>query len=118
MDFVDQVDGFIAAVNGGLTRWPIAKGSAHGAKAVKEAITAELKRLTDDHLDAVDKLDLDQQDRCFESRANEITATRYKIEAYAQYLGDQAIELNKLIAQASDRLRSKVLEAAALEAAL
>lgn len=110
-DFLEKINNFLNEIGGKLSRLPIARGTEHGDRAFRETISASIEKTAKAHLDAIEALTPENQDRSFESRAREINETRYKVEVYAAYLGSEAEKLLKIVAAAKQRLKAKIMEA-------
>jgi hypothetical protein len=110
--FVDQVQAFLGKINGRMQRYPVPAGTPEGDRSVKESVAAALSALIAEHEAAIASFGEDTRSVTLERAAERIRLTRYKIEAYACYLGEERDRLNRDVAAASARLRARVEELA------
>ena len=106
--FVDKIDRFVKKLNGSLRRFPVPAGTPHGDKSVKEAVASGIETLIKEHDAAVDGFGEDTRPDTFERAAERIKQTRFKIEAYGEYLAEERSRLERDLAHAQTRLRAKV----------
>lgn len=113
--FVDQVQRFLTALNGRIHRFPIPSGTPHGDRSVKDAVADGISAMITEHEVAIDRFDGDTRPSTLKRAAERIQVTKHKIEAYACYLSEERARLQRSLAAATHKLRSKV-EALAAEA--
>jgi hypothetical protein len=109
--FESQVARFLAAVGATMRQVPVPMGTVEGNGAVKDSVTAGLQALVEEHEAAIKGFTNSTRDSTLERQARKISETRFKIEAYAEYL-DQVVRNNLLAAVESGRqkLRAKADE--------
>jgi hypothetical protein len=105
--FVDQIEQFVGQLHGSVTRFPVPAGTQKGNKSVQEAVQQGLRVLVDEHLAAVNEFGTDTRPSTLEKAARRIEETKFKIEAYAEYLADQRDQLAVSLATVSLSLRQK-----------
>ena len=89
LPFVDRIQSFLVDHLGGkLTRWPIPAGTQHGDASVQDSLDGYLKGLVADHRRAVESFTINTRQDTLAEQAERINATRVKVQAYAQLLGD------------------------------
>ena len=106
--FVDRVQAMLGRLNGQILRFPVPAGTAEGDRSVKDAVTAGLATLIDDHRKAVAQFGTDTREETLTRAAERIRATQFKVAAYAEYLLDAKGRLDRELAAARDELRAKV----------
>jgi hypothetical protein len=107
-DFVARVESFVSRLNGTIGRFPVPKGTAHGDASVKVSVAEGMAGMIREHLEAVESFDVNTQPATFEKRAEAIKTTRYKLLAYAEYLGSEKERLEATVFEAADLLRARV----------
>lgn len=112
-DFVNKVNAFVRQVNGNLVLFPVPVGTQEGNKSVREAVEYGLQQMIDEHLAVVNAFDLTTRDSTMDKTAEKLEATRFKIEAYAEYLEHAKGKLEASLAAAKDTLKAKILEVGA-----
>lgn len=105
-----SVEKFLGACGGELHRLPIQAGTDYGDKSVREAVRDGLSRVVGEHLERVACFDELTRTHTLERAAEKIRETRFKIEAYADYLADEAGRLREELARADTLLRAKAHE--------
>jgi len=110
--FLDRVDRFVRRLNGGMRRFPVPAGTPHGDRSVREAVAAGIEALVAEHAAAVESFGSDTRAGTVERAAERIKLTRFKVEAYAAYLGEERDRLDRDLNAASRRLRQRVEEMA------
>ena len=106
-----KVAQFLKAVGGKLAQMPIPLGTPEGNDTARDAVTGGLQKLIDDHRKAIDELKLNTRDDTLERAAQKIAETRFKIEAYADYLSTVAKEeLLGAVEDGYERLKKKTQE--------
>lgn len=115
--FVDRVQALLGKLNGQVLRFPVPAGTSEGDRSVKEAVAAGLAALITEHRQAVAEFDADTRKGTVERAAEKIRRTKFKVEAYAQYLADEREKLERDLAAAQRELRAKVEALAASEPA-
>lgn len=113
--FLEQIQVFMTAVNGTLLRFPIPVGTPHGDRSVRDAVADGLNDAIAEHRAAVAEFGSDTRDATFERAAEKIRETRYKVETYAEYLGDQRARLDAALAESAVGLRKRIEAIASME---
>lgn len=109
--FCEKVEAFLASVGGSLRRFPVpAAVSASADRSVKESVDDGLNAMLAEHLKAIDEFDDSTREKTLEKMVERINGTRFKIEAYAEYLGEKKAELDEAVKAARAALRLKVLQ--------
>ena len=116
--FVDKIDRFVGRLDGSLRRFPVPAGTPHGDRSVKEAVAGGIGALIAEHNAAVETFGEDTRPDTFERAAERIRRTRFKVEAYGEYLAEERGRLDRELSLAQDRLRAKVEALAAGETPL
>jgi hypothetical protein len=106
--FVDRVQALLGKLNGQVLRFPVPAGTGEGDRSVKEAVAAGLAALVAEHRRAVAAFGADTRADTVERAAEKIRGTRFKVEAYAAYLGDEKARLDRELADAQRELRSRI----------
>lgn len=106
--FVEKVQSLLGRLGGQVLRFPVPAGTAEGDRSVKDAVTAGLAALIDEHRTAVARFGEDTRELTLERAAERIRSTQFKISAYAEYLLDEKARLDRELARARDELRAKV----------
>jgi hypothetical protein len=106
--FVDRIQAMLGRLNGQILRFPVPAGTAEGDRSVKDAVAAGLAALIDEHRKAVAAFGTDTRDDTLKRAADKIRATQFKVAAYAEYLLDEKVKLDRELATARDELRLKV----------
>lgn len=91
--FVDQIQRFVEALNGRLNRFPVPKGTQHGNKSVQEAVSEGIQQMIKDHIDAVESFGTDTRESTINKAIARLEVTKFKIEAYKDYLSSQEDKL-------------------------
>jgi len=106
--FVDTIEKFVASLGGTMRRFPVPKGVERGSTAVRDSVTEGLGHVISEHLKAVDSFDAETRQGTIDRAVKRINVTRVKLEAYAEYLGDQQTQLLTKLAEAKLILLAKV----------
>jgi hypothetical protein len=107
--FTGKVDQFLLALTGRrLSRFPVQVGTPHGDASVNKAVAEGLEAMIAEHLEAVAAFGEDTQGFVLERAAQRIQQTRFKVEAYAEFLEGAKEKLQAQLAEATALLRSKV----------
>jgi len=106
--FVDRIDRMVKSLNGNLRRFPVPKGTPHGDRSVCEAVTSGIASLIEDHLHAIETFGGDTRPHTIERAAEHIRQTRFKVESYAAYLGEEKSRLESDLVTAAGRLRERM----------
>ncbi|HEY1187919.1 MAG TPA: DUF6744 family protein [Gemmata sp.] len=109
-DFLTKIDGFVRGVNGVLRRFPVPAGTAHGDRSVRDAVADGLKDVIEEHKKAVAEFDIDTRGASFERAAEKIKETRFKVEMYADYLGELKEQLTGALTEASAALKTRITD--------
>lgn len=105
---VDAVEKFLQGCGAQLRRYPIAKGHLTGDNSVRDAVRDGIQGMIDDHLAAVANFGPQTKDRTMTKELDSIKLTRFKIDAYLEYLGEEVEGLKQKAAQADEAWRAKV----------
>jgi hypothetical protein len=119
--FVEKVQAFLGRVNGRLARFPVPEGTAHGDRSVKDAVATGIAAMIAEHRQAIDTFGADTRKDTLERAAERVKQVRHKLSAYAEYLADERVRLERELAAAARELRTKVEKltvAAELDAAV
>jgi hypothetical protein len=106
--FVNDVQAFLAKVNGRLARFPVPAGTPHGDRSVKDAVACGIAALIEEHRAAIAAFGEDTRPSTLERAAERIRLTRHKVEAYAEYLAEERTRLEGDLGRAVEELRRKV----------
>jgi hypothetical protein len=93
-----------------MNRFPVPAGTSEGDRSVKESVAAGLAALIAEHQSAIDTFGEDTRPSTLERAAERIRQTRFKLEAYSDYLAEEKARLEKDLSLAAERLRAKVQE--------
>jgi hypothetical protein len=110
-----KVQCLLGRLNGRMYRFPIPVGTGHGDRSVQGSVAAGLSALIAAHGEAVRSFGEDTRPDTLERAAERIRQTKFKVEAYAAYLGEEKARLERELAGAARQLRAKVEELAALK---
>jgi hypothetical protein len=116
--FVDRVQTFLGTVGGRLVRFPVPAGTREGDRSVKEAVVTGLAALVAEHRQAVAAFGVDTRPGTVERAAERIRRTKFKLDAYSQYLAEERAKLERELAAAQSDLRVRVDALAAGPAAV
>ena len=108
--FVTRVKGFLEALGGYVSQWPIAAGTDQGNKAVQASVASAMEGLIQEHNQAVEAFTLHTRPDTIQAAAEKIKETRVKIEAYASYLQDRSAGLLSEVEAANAKLIKQVQE--------
>jgi hypothetical protein len=106
--FVDRIQDFLNRVGGRLLRFPVPAGTEAGDRSVTAAVAEGLATVIEEHRAAVASFGTDTRNDTLERAAEKIRTTRFKVQAYAEYLAGEKAALDKALEAASDELRAKV----------
>ena len=115
--FVDRVQALLGRLNEQVLRFPVPAGTSEGDRSVKEAVAAGLAALIAEHRQAVAAFGADTRPGTVERAAEKIRRTKFKVEAYSQYLAEERARLERDLADTQRELRAKVEALAASEPA-
>lgn len=110
--FVDQVEDFVGRVGGRMLRLRIAAGTPAQNQGVKDAVAAKMSSLLDEYQTEVDGFGKDTRDSSLQSAAERIRILQFKIDSYAEYLGDARDRLTAQLTEARKQLKAKIVELA------
>lgn len=110
MAFVDRIDQFVTAMKGRTKRFPVPAGTQRAVQSVRDAVQEGLQGLLNEHLLAISNFGTDTRESTFQKAHEKITQTKFKIEAYAAYLGEERDKLLAEAAAADMNLREKYKE--------
>ncbi len=113
--FVDKIQAFLGRLNGRIGRFPVPSGTVEGDRSVKESVASGLEALISDHQQAIRSFGDDTRASTLQRAAERIRDTRFKIEAYAEYLADEKDRLESQLADAARLLRTKVAQMSPVE---
>jgi hypothetical protein len=114
-DFVARVQAFLSRVNGRLSRFPVPEGTPQGDRSVKDAVAAGISAMIADHRSAVEGFGADTRQDTLERAAERVKQVRHKLSAYAEYLADERLRLERELSAAAAELRAKVERLATTE---
>jgi hypothetical protein len=106
--FTEKVGKFLALTGGSLGRFPVLVGTPHGDSSVNKAVAAGLEQVIAEHLEAVAAFGEDTRAGVIERAAQRIEQTRFKLEAYAEYLEGAKESLLVKLDDAKKLLTAKV----------
>jgi hypothetical protein len=106
--FVDKIDRLVKTLKGSLRRFPVPAGTPHGDRSVKEAVACGIEALIAEHTKAIDGFGEDTRPDTLERAAERIRLTRHKVESYSVLLAEERSRLERELADAQSRLRTKV----------
>jgi hypothetical protein len=106
--FTSQVQAFLGKLNGRMQRFPVPAGTPEGDRSVKESVAEGLSALIAEHQRAIEAFGEDTRQSTLERAAERIRGTRFKIEAYSEYLAEEKAQLEEKLAEAGRQLRAKV----------
>ena len=106
--FVDRVQAFLGRLNGKVNRFPVPAGTPAGDRSVKDAVAAGLAALIAEHEQAIAAFGDDTRACTLERAAERIRQTRFKVEAYTDYLAEEKARLEAQLAAAAQQLRARV----------
>lgn len=109
-DFLAAIQRFLGIVGGQMWRFPVPAGTPHGDASVKDAVEKGLGELIEEHRKAVAEFSTDTRESTLERAAEKIRNTKFKIQAYAEYLGAAKEGLMEQLAEAQEELRKKITE--------
>ncbi len=108
VEFVDKIQDLLNRVGGRLLRFPVPAGTTAGDRSVTQAVADGLAAVVTEHRQAVAQFGTDTRSDTLERAADKIRSTRFKIQAYAEYLAGEKASLDRALQVASDELRAKV----------
>ena len=108
VEFVDKVQDLLNRVGGRLLRFPVPAGTTEGDRSVTQAVADGLAAVVAEHRHAVAQFGADTRSDTLERAAEKIRSTRFKVQAYAEYLAGEKAGLDRALQAASDELRAKV----------
>jgi hypothetical protein len=116
--FLTQIEKFLAEVpDACLRRFPVPAGYSDSCeRSIKESVEMGLDRIIRDHVDAINEFDGKTRASTVEKMVERVNNTRFKVEAYADYLADKQAELLAKVAEAKTILKAKVMALAAAPA--
>ena len=110
--FVDKIQDFLNRVGGRLLRFPVPAGTEEGDRSVTAAVAEGVSVVIEEHRAAVASFGTDTRNDTLERAAEKIRTTRFKVQAYAEYLAGEKAALDRALECASDELRAKVVKIA------
>lgn len=108
--FVSRVQSFLTRINGQMLRFPVPVGVPEGDRSVRQAVADGLASLIAEHRQAVGQFGSDTRPDTLERAADRIRVTKFKIQAYAEYLAGERVRLDRAIAEAECDLRARVAQ--------
>ena len=109
MDLADSVDKFVTTLGGVFRRLPVPKGSPRGNKTVRQAIRDGLLNDIQDLREVVSEWTETTRASTVSKKAEQYTTAKYRLEAWKEFLADEAAEVAKAIGEAEDELRQKIV---------
>lgn len=109
-EFTAKVQQFLVELGGRLERFPVPAGTEGGNESVAEAVSKGLQSLVDELEDAVDDWNQETRPGTFKRAEERLDVIQFKVEAYAQHLGEKQRELLDKLAEARGRVTSKASE--------
>ena len=106
--FTRRVQTMLGRIGGEMYRFPVPTGTAQGDRSVREAVACGIAAMIDEHAQAVEGFGSDTRPATLERAAERIRATRFKLEAYSEYLAGERVRLEDALAEAATALREKV----------
>ena len=103
-----KVQAFLGRVNGRLARFPVPEGTPQGDRSVRDAVAGGIGAMIADHRAAVEGFGADTRKDTLERAAERVKQVRHKLSAYAEYLADERLRLERELAAAAAELRAKV----------
>jgi len=116
--FTDKIQDLLNRVGGRLLRFPVPAGTSEGDRSVTQAVADGLAAVVAEHRHAVALFGSDTRSDTLERAAEKIRSTRFKIQAYSEYLAGEKASLDRALEAASHELRAKVEEIAGVPAAM
>ena len=105
---LDKLENLLASVGGSLRRFPIQAGTKSGDRSVKESVQDGLNAVVGEHLRAIEAFDDSTRESTLEKMVKKINETRFKAEAYAEFLADEKAAVESKLAEARKQLREKI----------
>jgi len=107
--FLEKVEKFVALIGASLRRFPVPAGYSPAAdRSVSESVEEGLEAMVDAHVAAIDEFDGTTKDATLGKMVERINCTRFKAEAYAEFLGEKKAEIEAVLAEARATLRKKI----------
>jgi hypothetical protein len=106
--FVDKIQDLLNRVGGRLLRFPVPAGTEEGDRSVTQAVADGLAAVVAEHRAAVAQFGSDTRDDTLQRAAEKIRTTKFKLNAYAEYLAGEKDRLDRAVADAEKELREKV----------
>ncbi|MBA4192807.1 MAG: hypothetical protein C0467_32995 [Planctomycetaceae bacterium] len=106
--FVDRIQDLLNRVGGRLLRFPVPVGTTEGDRSVTQAVADGLAAVVAEHRHAVALFGSDTREDTLKRAAERIRTTKYKLNAYAEYLAGEKERLDRAVADAEAELRDKV----------
>jgi hypothetical protein len=107
--FTAKVDTFLGKLGGCLLRFPVPSGTTEGNASVREAVQQGLGALLDELNQTVASWDEGTRKSTQDRALARWEAIKYKVEAYAEYLGDEQSRMLEAVAVARKALAEKVM---------
>lgn len=108
--FVDSIEKFLGQLSSKINRFPVPMVDARSQNSVRDVVESGIGSLIDDHIKAIDDFNYDTMPGTLEARAKKIDETEFKIEAYAEYLGNAKDKLLAKLKQATKKLMDVTTE--------
>ena len=106
--FLNKIQDLLNRVGGRLLRFPVPAGTPEGDRSVTQAVTDGLSAVIAEHRAAVTHFGLDTRSDTLERAAEKIRTTRFKVQAYAEYLAGEKAALDYALESAAAELHAKV----------
>jgi hypothetical protein len=113
--WLDAAGAFLDAVGCRLNRFPVAKGRDN--RAVREAVSSRLAELVREYEGAVAEFGRDTKESTLRAAGERVAALRFKVESYAEYLGEEQAALLEAVRAAKGALAAALERVAAEKAA-
>lgn len=107
-DFLTQITAFLAGVGGSLRRFPVPAGFAEGDRSVRESVADGMAKTIDEHVKAVGEFDPSTRESTIKKMVEKLNLTRFKAEAYAEFLGEMKADVEEQLKTARQVLRDKI----------
>jgi hypothetical protein len=87
-EFTEKVEKFLVRLGGSMGRFPVPAGTVQGDKSVKEAVSSGLQQMFMELDASVADWSDETRDSTFERGVEKWKALKFKVECYAEFLGD------------------------------
>lgn len=104
-DYITQVDTFLRKLGGRINRLPVPTGDH---PTVADIVSKQLQSVVDEHMEAIDNLNVQSAKVSLEAIAARINESRVKVEAYSSCLLTHKEFLDQRLEDANEYLKSRV----------